>query len=183
MKELIPMERVENKIYVIRGKKVMLDRDLAQLYQVPTLRLNEQVKRNIDRFHKDFMFSLTRQEILNISQIAICSGKITLQTIKHSKNVNVFTEQGIAMLSGILHSPRAIQVNIAIMRAFIRLRQIVASNKDLANKVKELEKGYSKHEIEISTVFKVLKKLMEPPPPKPAKRIGFIVDGSNRKHP
>jgi hypothetical protein len=87
------------------------------------------------------------------------------------------------MLSGILHSPRAIQVNIAIMRAFIRLRQIVASNKDLANKVKELEKGYSKHEIEISTVFKVLKKLMEPPPPKPAKRIGFIVDGSNRKHP
>ncbi|MBI5399686.1 ORF6N domain-containing protein [Candidatus Saganbacteria bacterium] len=178
MEELIPIEKVENKIYIIRGKKVMLDRDLAELYQAPTLRLNEQVKRNNDRFPEDFMFSLTRQEITNISQIAICSNKKTLQTIKYSKNVNVFTEQGVAMLSGILHSKRAVQVNIAIMRAFIHLRQILASDKDLANKVKELEKGYSKHEIEITTVFKVLKRLMEPPA-QPKKRFGFVVDNDN----
>ena len=179
MKELIPMERIENKIYLIRGQKVMLDRDLAELYEVETWRLNEQVKRNRERFPDDFMFSLTRREILNISQNAICSGDEVVSKIKHAKNVNVFTEQGVAMLSGVLHSKRAVQVNVAIMRAFVHLRQILSNHEQLGRKVRELEKKYSKHEIEITTVFKLLKKLMQAPPvnPKvPAKKTGFLVD-------
>ena len=128
MKDLIPVERIENKIYVIRGQKVMLDRDLAELYGVTTRRLNEQVKRNIKRFPPDFMFSLTRQEIMNISQFVISSAAgtnmsqiATSSNVKHSKNVNAFTENGVAMLSSVLRSERAIEVNIQIMRAFTRL--------------------------------------------------------------
>lgn len=175
MYELIPIERVERKIYLIRGQKVMLDRDLAELYGVKTFVLNQAVKRNRERFPADFMFSLTRQEILNISQIVISSEMESSENIKHAKNVNAFTEQGLAMLSGVLHSPRAVQVNIAIMRAFVRLRQLLSDHKELARKIEELEKKYSKHEIEITVVFKLLKRLMEPPD-KQTKRIGFVVD-------
>lgn len=162
MKEMIPLETIENRIYLIRGKRVMLDRDLARFYGVETSVLNQAVKRNQERFPEDFMFSLTRQEILNISQIVICSTADEADRIKHSKNVNAFTEQGLAMLSGVLHSQRAIRVNIAIMRAFVRLRQLLSSHRALARKVEELEKKYSKHKVEITVVFKLLKKLMEP---------------------
>jgi len=175
MYELIPIERVERKIYLIRGQKVMLDRDLAEIYGVKTFVLNQAVKRNRERFPADFMFSLTRQEILNISQIVISSEMESSENIKYAKNVNAFTEQGLAMLSGVLHSPRAVQVNIAIMRAFVRLRQLLSDHKELARKIEELEKKYSKHEIEITVVFKLLKRLMEPPD-KQTKRIGFVVD-------
>ncbi|MDD4178960.1 MAG: ORF6N domain-containing protein [Candidatus Margulisbacteria bacterium] len=174
MNELMPIERIENKIYLIRGQKVMLDRDLAEFYGVETSVLNQAVKRNKERFPEDFMFSLTRQEIANISQIVICSPGV-IDRIKHAKNVNAFTEQGLAMLSGLLHSRRAIKVNIAIMRAFTRLRQILSSHKELARKVEWLEKRYSKHEIEITVVFKLLKKLMGPSDDeKPKRKIGFI---------
>jgi hypothetical protein len=168
MKEIMPIEGIEGKIYLIRGQKVMLDRDLAELYVVPTWRLNEQVKRNRERFPEDFMFSLTRQEIMSISQIAISS------SIKFAKNVNAFTEHGILMLSSVLNSERAIQVNITIMRAFVRLRQILSSNKELFKKLEWLEKRYARHEVEIGVVFKLLKKLMEPAA-KPTKAIGFVV--------
>ncbi|MBN3032892.1 MAG: ORF6N domain-containing protein [Candidatus Saganbacteria bacterium] len=167
MNELIPVERIEQRIYLIRGQKVMLDRDLAELYGVETFVLNQAVKRNLGRFPEDFMFSLDRQEIMRISQIVISS------SIKYAKHVNAFTESGVAMLSSVLRSERAIRVNIAIMRAFTRLRHILSSHKELARKIEALEKKHDKHEIEIATVFKVLKKLMEPPPDKPAKRIGF----------
>lgn len=114
---LVVKELIERKIYLIRGCKVMLDRDLAQLYGIETRVLSQAVRRNINRFPEDFMFSLTRQEILNLSQFVISS------KIKHAPNVLVFTEQGIAMLSSVLNSERVVQVNLAIVRVFIKLRE------------------------------------------------------------
>jgi hypothetical protein len=144
---------------------------LAELYDVPTKRLNEQVKRNLGRFPVDFMFQLSGNEKGEL--VAICD---RFKTLKHSTSFPyVFTEQGVAMLSTVLNSERAIRVNIAIMRAFVRLRQILLSHKELARKVEELERKYSKHEVEITTVFKLLKKLMEPPPVPKKGRIGFDV--------
>jgi len=169
MKDIIPQEKIESKIFLIRGQKVMLDRDLAMLYGVPTFVLNQAVKRNIERFPADFMFSLTREEILRISQIVISSGRATL---KYSKNVNAFTEQGIAMLSGILNSKRAIQVNIMIMRTFIKLKQMIATHKELAYKIEELERKYKKHDREIDSIFNAIKKMLEPPK-SPQRKIGF----------
>ena len=116
----IPVERVQKAIFLIRGEKVMLHRDLAELYQVETRNLNQSVRRNIERFPPDFMFELTREEILGISQF------VTSSSLKFSKRVTVLTEQGVAMLSTVLRSKRAIAVNIAIMRAFVKLRQISA---------------------------------------------------------
>lgn len=169
MKAIMPIEAIERKIFLIRGQKVMLDRDLAELYCVETRVLNQAVRRNIDRFPADFMFSLTREEILSISQIVISSpdGK---ETLKFSRNVQVFTEQGIAMLSGVLNSKRAVQVNIAIMRAFVKLREMIASNKELAKRLDELEKKY---DLQFKVVFDAIRELMTPPEPK-KKKIGFI---------
>lgn len=175
MHQLIPIERVESKIYLIRGQKVMLDFDLAELYGVPTKRLNEQVKRNPKRFPEDFKFSLTKEEILRMSQIATSSSGQGLQKLKYHKNINAFTEQGVAMLSSVLNSEQAIEVNVMIMRAFVKLRQILSSHKELARKVEQLEKSHSKHEVEITTIFKVLKQLMLEPA-KPAKKIGFLAE-------
>ena len=172
MSNLIPEERIENTILLIRGQKVMLDRDLAELCGVSTSRLNEQVKRNIDRFPVDFMFSLSRQEILRISQFATSSG----QGIKYSKNVNVFTEQGVSMLSSVINSRKAIQINIAIMRAFVKLRQLIVSHKEFAEKLGELERKVVNHDSEIKGIFEVLCKLMSPSPEKSKRRIGFIQD-------
>ena len=125
MLELVPIERIANKIYMIRSMKVMLDRDLAELYDVETRVLNQAVGRNIDRFPEDFMFTLEREEIMRISQI------VTSSKIKYAKRVNAFTEQGIAMLSSVLRSKRAIQVNIQIMRTFTKLRGSILDNKNL----------------------------------------------------
>jgi len=161
--KLVPVEIIENKIYLIRGHKVMLDRDLAQLYDVETRALNQAVNRNIERFPADFMLTLTRDEIRNISQIVICS------KIKHAKNVYAFTEQGVAMLAGVLNSPRAIQVNIAIMRAFVRLRRLLATNADLARKLEALEEKYDG---QFRTVFDAIRALMQEPE-KPKRTIGF----------
>jgi hypothetical protein len=134
---IVPLERIESRIFLIRGQKVLLDRDLATLYEVETRILNRAVQRNRERFPVDFMFPLTREEIVRISQIGTSS-----ESLKFSKNVNVFTEQGVAMLSGLLNSTRAIAVNIAIMRAFVRLRQLIASHADLARKLATLENKY-----------------------------------------
>ncbi len=165
-KDLIPAERIEGMILQLRGQKVMLDRDLAALYGVETRVLNQAVKRNRMRFPDDFMFSLTREEIRNISQIVICSN-----SMKHARNVHAFTEQGVAMLSGVLNSERAIAVNIAIMRTFARLRLLLASHADLALKLEELEKKYDK---QFRVVFDALRELMNPPEP-PRRQIGFGV--------
>ncbi len=163
MKEFIPVEIIERKIYMIRGHKVMIDRDLAELYEVETRVLNQAVRRNSDRFPEDFMFTLTRDEIMNLSQIVISS------KIKHAPNVFVFTEQGVAMLSGVLNSGRAIQVNIAIMRTFVKLREMLSTNKDLAKKLADMEKKYDS---QFKVVFDAIRSLMAPQE-KPRKKIGF----------
>ena len=160
---LIPVERIEKAIYLIRGEKVMLDRNLAELYDVETRVLNQAVRRNRERFPKDFMFQLTRKEIQGISQI------VTSPNLKFSKRVTVFTEQGVAMLSGVLHSKRAVQVNIEIMRAFVKLRQLLASNADLSRRLDKLEKNYDR---KFKIVFDAIRQLMSPQPTNP-KQIGF----------
>jgi hypothetical protein len=176
MKELIPIERIESKIYLIRGQKVMLDRDLAELYGVPTKRLNEAVKRNTARFPEEFMFKLSEGEKSEL--VANCDH---LRELKFSYQLPyVFNEHGVAMLSSVLNSERAIQINILIIKAFVRLRQLISNHMELARKIEELEKKYSKHEIEITAVFKLLKKLMEPPPAK-TKRIGFLAETERKK--
>jgi hypothetical protein len=168
--EMIPTEVIERKIYLIRGQKVMLDRDLANLYGVETRVLNQAVRRNIGRFPGDFMLLLTREEIMDLSQIVISSG------IKHAPNVFAFTEQGVAMLSGVLNSERAIQVNIAIMRAFVKLREVLSSSKELTEKLAQLEKKIEKHDSEITLIFDAIRELMAPPT-KPRRKIGFEVKG------
>jgi len=135
---IIPLETIERRIFLIRGQKVMFDRHLAELYGVPTMRLNEAVKRNAKRFPPDFMFQLSVDENdFLISQFAISKGRSG-----HRKLPFVFTEQGIAMLSSVLKSDRAVLVNIEIMRAFVKLRQLLSTHKDLAAKLEELEKKY-----------------------------------------
>jgi hypothetical protein len=164
--DVVPMERIRETILFVRGLKVMLDRDLAMLYGVETRALNQAVKRNRDRFPCDFMFELTREEIRNISQSVTCSS-----TMKHAKSVYAFTEQGVAMLSSVLNSPRAILVNIAIMRAFVQLRAILSSHTDLARKLEKLEKKY---DAQFRVVFDAIRQLMTPSDP-PRKQIGFHV--------
>ena len=165
---LISQETIESKILLIRGKKVMLDKDLADLYGVTTKRLNEQVKRNIKRFPDDFMLTLTRKEVTILrSQFATSSwgGRRYMPC--------AFTEQGVAMLSTVLNSERAIQVNITIMRAFVELRRGVFTYESLKRKIDTMEKKYDG---QFQVVFTALKKLMEPPPEKPKRRIGFHHD-------
>lgn len=154
MKELIPEEVIERKIFLLRGEKVMLSNHLARLYRVTTSALIQAVKRNIDRFPEDFMFKLSRGEIMNLSQFVISS------KIKHSPNVYAFTEQGVAMLSSVLRSKRAVQVNIAIMRAFVKLRQIFSTHKELAYKLKELEARIAGHDSDIKDIFEAIRQLM-----------------------
>jgi hypothetical protein len=165
----IPAERIEKAILLVRGQKVMLDRDLAVLYGVETRALNQAVKRNRDRFPDDFMFELTRDEIRNISQSVICSS-----TMKHAKNAYAFTEQGVAMLSSVLHSKRAVEVNIEIMRVFVRLREMMATHKELAFKLVELEERLEGHDEQIQNIFEAIRQLMTPPE-RERKKIGFEV--------
>ena len=176
MKELIPQKVIENKIYLIRGHKVMLGKELAHLYRVSTKRLNEQVKRNIKRFPEDFMFQLTKEEVL-MFQIGISSSRSQFATLKQGQNIKylpyAFTEQGVAMLSSVLNSERAIQVNIAIMRAFVRLKAVLSTHKELVHKLEELERKFEKHDIEIQSIFEAIRQLMAPPPEKPRRIIGF----------
>lgn len=167
-------EVVERKIYLIRGVKVMLDNDLARLYGVTTKVFNQAVKRNTDRFPTDFMFQISKLETdqLNRSQIVTGSQKHRNPDYKPY----VFTEQGVAMLSSVLRSKRAIQINIMIMRAFVRLRELISSHVELARKIEDLERKYGKHDREILAIFEALKKLLEPPVSKTKKEpIGFRV--------
>ena len=165
MQSLIPAERIERSIYVLRGQKVMLDEDLATLYGVPVGRLNEQVKRNAGRFPGDFMFQLTQDEteILK-SQIAISRSWGGRRSAPYA-----FTEQGVAMLASVLRSERAIAVNIEIVRAFVQLRQLLSSNAALAKKLAALEK---RHDAQFRIVFDAIRELMAPPS-KPKSPIGF----------
>jgi len=166
MSSLIPTEKIEQKILLVRGHKVMLDRDLAELYDVETFNLNKAVRRNLDRFPTDFMFQLTESEFKNLifhSGISRWGGT--------RKRPYAFTEQGVAMLSSVLRSKRAVQVNIEIMRTFVRLKQMLASNAELDRKVNALEKKY---DAQFKVVFDAIRELMKPLAPGPSKRkIGF----------
>jgi hypothetical protein len=162
---LIPVEKIERAIFMIRSQKVMLDRDLAELYGVETRVLNQAVRRNKGRFPDDFMFRLTRQEIRDLSQIVISPG------FKHAPNVFAFTEQGVAMLSIVLNSARAIKVNIEIMRAFVRFRQMLATNATLERRLNELEQKY---DAQFKVVFDAIRRLMAPAP-ELRKKIGFEI--------
>ena len=164
---LIPTERIEKAILLIRGHKVILDSDLAELYGVTTGNLNKAVTRNRDRFPDDFAFHLSKEEYRSL--------RFQFGTLKRGQHVKylprVFTEQGVAMLSSVLKSKRAILVNVAIMRAFVQLRELLATNKDLARKLLELEKKY---DAQFKVVFDAIRQLMIPPEPK-QKSIGFRV--------
>lgn len=174
----VPTEVVERKIYVMRGQKVLLDSDLAELYQVETKALNQAVKRNVDRFPDDFMFQLSSEEAESLrSQIATSSLKSQFVTSKEHRGGRrslpyAFTEHGVAMLSSVLNSKRAVHVNIVIIRAFIKLREILATHKDLARRLDNLERKYSEHDDELKTVFDAIRELLSPDSP-PQRRIGF----------
>ncbi len=171
--DLIPTERIERSILLIRSQKVILDADIASLYGVTTKALKQAVKRNLARFPEDFMFQLTADEANNV--LSIRSQIVTLKKSHHFKYLPyAFTEHGVAMLSSVLRSERAICVNIEIMRAFARLRQILSSHADLARKLDTLERNYD-HQFKI--VFDAIRQLMMPPAP-PAKRIGFELKGN-----
>jgi len=176
MNEIIPLERVENRIYLIRGQKVILDGDLAELYRVPTKRIKEQVKRNIKRFPLDFMFQLTWDELKRLrSQIATLknTGSQRGQHIKYLPYA--FTEQGVAMLSSVLNSEKAVEINILIMRAFVKLRQVLAANKDLSYLFKELKHKVDRHDNEIGLIIRAIEKMIAFEK-KPKTKIGFNVE-------
>lgn len=169
MKEVITSEGIGQKIFIIRGQKVMLDKDIADLYGVKAIRLREQVKRNKKRFPPDFMFQLSNEEIdVMVSHNAIPSRK-------HLGGFRpyVFTEQGVAMLATVLNSETAILANIAIMRAFVKLREALAAHKELAHKLEQLEKKIERHDEEIAAIFDAIRLLMAEPEPK-EKKIGFV---------
>lgn len=171
-KQVMLTNVIAGKIFLVRGCRVMLDSDLASLYGVSTKRLNEQVKRNLKRFPEDFMFRLSKTEVESLrSQFA--TSKIGRGGRRYAPLV--FTEQGVAMLSSVLGSERAVQVNIAIMRAFVKLREIMSTHKELANQLTRLENKVHKHDKEIRAIFKAIRLLMTPAPPpeKPRHLIGF----------
>lgn len=168
MSQLIPYEVIEKRILLIRNQKVMLDRHLAELYGVPTMRLNEAVKRNSKRFPPDFMFQLTAEENKNlISHFAISKKRGGYRKMPY-----VFTEQGVAMLSSVLRSDRAVEVNIAIMRTFVRVREILSTHKDVLKKLEELEHKYESHDKHIMAIFTAIRQLISRPKPKKYK-VGF----------
>lgn len=189
-KEIIPAEQIARQIFYFRGEKVLLDFDLATLYGVATKALNQAVKRNRERFPDDFMFQLTTEEVLVLRSQNVTSslqGTGNQETMKSwSRMVTgskhggtryrpyAFTEQGIAMLSSVLKSKRAVKVNIAIMRAFVRLRRMLETNREMAKKFSELEERVGKQDQEIAAILEAIRQLMAPPE-KPRREIGFHV--------
>ena len=168
--QLIPVERVEKLIHLARGEKVLLDADLAVLYGVSTGALNRAVKRNASRFPSDFMFELTAEE----AEILKCQSGISSSAHggRRRSRPHAFTEQGVAMLSSVLRSERAVQVNVAIMRAFVSLRRMLASNETLSRKLAELERRLEHHDKGIKSLFDAIRQLMAPPE-KPRREMGF----------
>ncbi len=172
--ELVAPPQVEQAILLIRGQRVMLDRDLAAMYGVSTGNLNKAVRRNLSRFPPDFMFQLTEDEAeASRFQFGILKRGLNIKYLPY-----VFTQEGVAMLSGVLRSPQAEQVNIAIMRAFVRLRETLSLHKELAHKLSELERKIQNHDENIRTLFEAIHQLMTPPE-KPPRQIGFHVKESS----
>jgi phage regulator Rha-like protein len=166
---IIPGERIISRIFYIRGKKVMIDRDLAGLYGVETKYLNRQVKRNKERFPEEFMFQLKVNE-----KDELVTNWHRFESMKHSSTLPyVFTEHGVAMLASVLDSERAVKISIIIIKAFVKLREILSTHKELAYKLGELERKIEKHDVEIHAIFEAIRKLMATPPIKPKPQIGF----------
>ncbi len=167
---IIPIEVVTQRIFFIRGQKVMLDADLAELYEIPVKVLLQAVKRNSKRFPADFMFQLNKSELESLRSQFVTSkieGRGGRRYLPYA-----FTEHGVAMLSSVLRSPRAVQMNILIVRAFIRIREILASNKDLAGKIEELQREQKQQNKHINSIYSILEKLITEPV-KPSSPIGF----------
>ncbi|HVU62493.1 MAG TPA: ORF6N domain-containing protein [Phycisphaerales bacterium] len=185
MRSLLAPEQIGRKILSLRGHKVLVDTDLAELYGVSTKSLNQAVKRNVERFPGDFMFRLTGQERDEV--VANCDH---LARLKFSAQLpRVFTEQGVAMLSSVLRSPKAVAVNIEIMRAFVRIRQIIGSSEELARRIEALDAKFEgktrEHSEHIQQLYALLDQLMSPPDPPKKRRIGFYdpdVDGEITTH-
>jgi hypothetical protein len=190
-KEIIPTDRIAQSIYVLRGQKVMLDFDLAALYGVATKILNQAVKRNRERFPADFMFQLTAAETSNLRLQFVTSVEQTVANQRNATNWShsvtssrkhrgqtyrpyAFTEQGVAMLSSVLNSKRAVKVNIAVMRAFVKLRATLETNRELSRRFAELERRVGKHDEKIDAILEAIRQLMAPPA-KPQREIGFHV--------
>ena len=169
MTELVPTELIASKIYLIRNVKVMLDRDLAELYGVETRSLIQAVKRNIERFPLDFMLQLTKEEFDSLrSQNVISKGKGGRRYLPY-----VFSEQGVAMLSSVLKSKRAIEVNVAIMRAFVKLIETLTTHKELSRKLSDLERKLGDHDEQIQAIFEAIRQLMLPPDEKGKRKLGL----------
>ena len=171
---------IERRILTLRGQKMMLDRDLADLYGVTTRELVQAVKRNLDRFPGDFMCQLTAEEFTALRSQSVISNVRTGRGGRRYPPY-AFTEQGVAMLSSVLHSPRAIRVNVEIMRAFVRLRGMLASHEDLARKLVGLEHKYDTHDAQFKVVFDAIRQLMAPPD-KPRRSIGFKVEEARPRY-
>lgn len=169
-KELVSAEQIERQIHVLRGQRVMLDEDIAHLYEIATKVLNQAVRRNRARFPSDFAFQLTLQEVRNLR-----SQFVTSNEGRGGRTYRpwAFTEQGVPMLSSVLRSPMAVKVNIEIMRAFVRLRRLLATPGELVAQLKQLADTVQLHDEQIQVITQVLRKLMEPPPEGPKRRIGF----------
>ena len=168
-KTIIPVGRIENRILLIRGKKVIIDSDLAEFYGVPTKRLNEQAKRNISRFPDDFMFQLSSEEKLEV--VANCDHQ---KKLKYSSFLPyAFTEHGSIMAAGVLNTPRAIEVSVYIVRAFVRMRKMISGQKELQQKISQIEGRLSDHDEQIMELVSLIKQMLDPEPPPKKRRIGY----------
>ncbi len=168
-KAIVPVGRIEQRILLIRGEKIIVDADLAQFYGVPTKRLNEQVKRNKNRFPDDFMFQLSAEEKSEV--VANCDH---LAKLKYSKSLPyAFTEHGAIMAASVLNSPTAVEVSVYIVRAFIRLRRVIAEHKELSRRIVQIEHHLADHDEQIIELIQAIKQLLKPEPPPKKRRIGF----------
>jgi len=186
MRDLLTHEDIEHSILILRGQRVILDADLARIYGVSTKRLNEQVKRNRERFPEDFMFRLTRDESERLNQVQFKEGALNRSQFatgsqKHRDPrflPHAFTEHGAIMAANVLNSRRAVQMSVLVVRVFVRLRQMLATNKELAAKLAELERKVASHDGHIQSLFDAIRQLMEPEPSKAGpRRIGFHAKG------
>lgn len=179
-RDLVPREAIQSLIYTLRGHRVMLDRDLAQLYGVETRALNQAVQRNRDRFPKDFMFQLTLEE--GKAVMALRSQNVTLKRGEHLKYAPyVFTEHGAIMLANVLKSKRALEASIFVVRAFVSLRRMLGTHEELLRKMEEIERRVGKHDAELREVIEILRKLLEPPPEPTKRPIGFVTPGIGKR--
>ena len=170
--KFVSQHEIEERIFLIRGHKVMIDKDLAELYAVETKYLNRQVRRNTERFPSEFMFQLNIQEKDEL--VTKCH---RFNTLKHSVSLPyAFTEHGVAMLASVLNGERAVKISICVVKTFVKLREIISTHKELAHKFEQLERKVERHDGEIQAIFEAIRRLMAPPPESKKTKIGFIVD-------